>query len=114
MTIDIGELKTRVTFYEYVPNEGPEPGESERRIIYRCWAKVNEVWMKDLEQAKSNGTAEDLTVTIRDPQRDYTPINKHYVSVDARGYQGKRYNIKHVRPDLQNNQFITIIAGVVK
>lgn len=113
MTVDIGALRTRVAFYEYAPNEGPEPGEGEKRVLYSCWAKVNEVRMKDLEQAKSNGTVEDLTVMIRDPQQDYTPTNKHYMSVDTREYNGKRYNIKHIRPDLQNKQFITVIAGVV-
>ena len=68
--------------------------------------------MKDLEQAKTNGTEEDITITIRDPLDDYIPTNKHYVSVDARGYRDKHFNIKNAFPDPQNNAFIKVVAGV--
>lgn len=107
-----GELRTPVIFYEFVPKKGPEPGEDEKRVLFNSWAKVDEVWLKDLETAKSNGTLSDVTVTIRDPQTDYIPSNKHYLSIDAIQYKNKRYNIKHVQPDLQNHRFITIIAGL--
>lgn len=110
--VGTGELRTPVTFFEYAPNNGPEPGEVETRELYKAWAKVDSVWLKDLETAKANGTLSDLTITIRDPQGDYYPTNKHYLSVDAREYQGKRYNIKSVQPDLQNRDFLTIVAEV--
>ncbi len=107
-----GDLRVPVTFYEYAPNEGPEPGEKVKRVLYECFAKVENVWMKDLEQAKSNGTVEDITITIRDPLDDYIPTNKHYLSVDARGYRDKHFNIKTDFPDPQNNAFIKVVAGV--
>ncbi|MFB4471822.1 head-tail adaptor protein [Oceanobacillus caeni] len=107
-----GELNTPITFYEYIPKQGPEPGEDEKRVLFNSWAKVDEVWLKDLETAKSNGTLSDVTITIRDPQSDYIPSNKHYLSIDAIQYKDKRYNIKHVQPDLQNHSFITIVAGL--
>ncbi|MGM9925600.1 MAG: head-tail adaptor protein [Bacillus sp. (in: firmicutes)] len=107
-----GDLRTPVTFYEFAANEGPEPGESEKSVLYEAWAKIDEVWLKDLELAKSNGTLSDLTITIRDPQTDYIPDSKHYLSINAPEYQGNRYNIKHVRPDLQDKKFITIVAGL--
>lgn len=110
--VKTGDLRVPVIFYEYAPNEGPEPGEKVKRILYKCFAKVDNVWMKDLEQAKSNGTIEDITLTIRDPLEDYIPTNKHYLSVDARGYRDKHFNIKTDFPDPQNNAFIKIVAGV--
>ncbi|WP_409297750.1 head-tail adaptor protein [Peribacillus sp. SCS-26] len=106
-----GDLRTPVTFYEYAANDGPEPGESESRTLHKAWAKVDSVWMKDMEQAKSNGTLSDVTIIIRDPQADYIPGNGHYLSIDDPQYQDKRYNIKHVQPDF-NRQFITIVAGL--
>ncbi|MGM8215173.1 phage head-tail adapter protein [Bacillaceae bacterium W0354] len=105
-----GELRTPITFYEFAPIEGPEPGEQEKRILYECMAKIDEVWLKDLELAKSNGTLSDVTITIRDPMIDYIPSNKHYISINTPEYQNKRYNIKHVQPDLQNKKFINIIG----
>lgn len=111
--VKTGDLRTPITFYEYAPNPGPEPGESEKNILYEAWAKIDSVWLKDMETAKANGTLSDITITIRDPHASFTPDNKHYISVDADGYRDKRYNVKHVQPDLQNKDFITVVAGLV-
>ncbi|MEK5524139.1 phage head completion protein [Heyndrickxia sp. FSL W8-0423] len=108
--VNSGDLRTPVTFYEFAPNEGPEPGEVEKKVLYEAWAKIDSVWMKDLETAKANGTLTDLTITIRDPQMDYIPTNKHYLSIDHPLYKNHRYNVKGVQPDLQNKDFIRIIA----
>ncbi|MGD6778834.1 phage head-tail adapter protein [Sutcliffiella horikoshii] len=108
-----GDLRTPVTFYEPKPNEGPEPGEHMELILYEALASIDTVWMKDIEVAKANGTLSDITLTIRDPKSTYVPTNKHYVSIDADGYREKSYNVKHVQPDLQNRQFIKVVASVV-
>ncbi|WP_339201702.1 phage head-tail adapter protein [Peribacillus sp. FSL P2-0133] len=112
--VNSGDLRTPITFYEYAPNKGPEPGESEREVLHQAMAKVDHVWLKDIEMAKSNGTLSDITITIRDPLEDYIPSNKHVLSIDDTRYQDKRYNIKHVQPDLQNKNFIKIVAGLTE
>ncbi|MCM2675582.1 phage head closure protein [Alkalicoccobacillus plakortidis] len=109
-----GDLRTPVIFFEYQPNQGPLPGESVKRTLFNCWAKVDQVWLKDLEQAKANNTLSDITITIRDPQFEYKPSNLHYLEVDALDYQGYHYNIKKVQPNLQDRRFIDIVAGLVK
>jgi hypothetical protein len=112
--VNSGDLRTPITFYEYVADDGPEPGESEKNILFKAWAKVDHIWLKDLEIAKVNGTLSDITITVRDPQADYIPNNKHYLSIDAPEYMDKRYNIKHVQPYLQNKEFIKIVAGLTE
>lgn len=105
-----GELRTPVIFFEYEPNDGPIPGEEEKRTLYKTWAKVDEMWLKDKEIAHQNGTMTDLTLIIRDPMTDYIPTDEHYVSVDDLHYKGKKYHIKHVQPDVQDRAFINVIA----
>lgn len=112
--VNTGDLCTPIMFYEYAANEGPEPGESEKNVLYQTWAAIDNVWLKDLEIAKANGTLADITIKIRDPQADYIPNNKHYLSIDAPEYHDKRFNVKHVQPDLQNRKFITIVAGLTE
>ena len=107
-----GDLRTPVTFFEYAPNEGPLPDQTEKRTLYNTWTKVDSVWLKDLELAKSNGTLSDVTLTIRDPGVDYRPTNKHYLEIDAPDYRGLLYNIKSVQPNLQDHRFINIVAGL--
>ncbi|WP_407270600.1 phage head-tail adapter protein [Radiobacillus sp. PE A8.2] len=108
-----GELRTPITFYEYAPNQGPEPGETEKQTLHECMGKITEVWMKDVELAKSNGTLSDITITIRDPLDDYFATDKHYISINHPQYRNNRYNVKHVQPDPQNNRLINIIAKLV-
>jgi len=106
-----GELRTPVTFYEYRPKkDSPYPDEYEYRELYSCWAKVDRVWLKDLETAKANNTVSDVTLTIRDPLGDYSPSNKHFLEIDALEYKDFVYNITSSQPDLQYRDFITIVA----
>ncbi|WP_317957671.1 phage head completion protein [Oceanobacillus kimchii] len=112
--IHSGQLRTPVTFYEYAPKPGPEPGEQEERVLFECMAKVDKVWLKDLERAKTNGTVSDVTITIRDPHADYIPNDKHYVSIDHPYYKDMKYNVKDVLPDLQQKDFINIVGRFEK
>lgn len=109
-----GELRTPIRFYEAKPNKGPLPGEFIEKTLYRCMCKVDRVWLKDLELAKSNGTLSDITITIRDPQDDYRPTNRHYLEIEDRDYEGLVYNIVTAQPNLQDRRFIDIVAGVEK
>lgn len=104
-----GDLRTPITFFEYMPNEGPEPGEKEKRVLYTAWAKIDQVWLKDLEQAKANKTLSDVTITIRNPLGTYIPTNHHYISIQARGFEPYRYNVEHVQYD-SKGQFMTIVG----
>lgn len=108
-----GELRTPIVFYEYAPNQGPEPGEKEKSTLHECMGKIDEVWLKDVERAKSNGTLSDITITMRDPLQDYIPTDTHYISIDHPQYKDNRYNVKHVQPDPQNNKFINVIGELV-
>ncbi len=107
-----GELRTPVTFYEFEEKEGPIPGQQEKEMLFKCLAKVDEMWLKDLEIAKQNGTISDVTIIIRDPIGSYVPTNKHFLSIDDPIYKDIRYNIKHVQPDVQDRNFINIFAKV--
>ncbi len=66
-------LNTRVHFYKYTENNGPEAGEKEEKLLYSCGASIDGVWLRELEQAISNGTQNDIKLYIRDPQGDYLP-----------------------------------------
>lgn len=105
-----GDLRIPVTFYEYEEKDGPIPGQKEKKVLFDCLAKIDGVWLKDLERAKQNGTLSEVTIIIRDPIGSYVPTNKHFLSVDEGIYQNKRYNIKHVQPDVKDPNFINIVG----
>lgn len=109
-----GELRTPVEFYEYIPNEGPEPGEEKKKILFSCTCLAYSPSMKDMEILSAKGTKEGLTIKIRDPHEDYIPTNKHKVFIDDyRIDPQKIWEIKNVSPDFEDNRFIKIVLGVV-
>lgn len=109
--VDSGDLRTPVTFYEYRPKkDSPYPDEYEYSILYECMAKVDRVWLKDLERAKTNNTISDVTLTIRETHGDYIPTDKHFLKIHTREYESLVYNIYSAQPDLQNRDFIIIVA----
>ena len=111
--VNAGELDTLVEFYEYRPKkDSPYPNQYEYKKLYECMAKVDKVWLKDLEQAKANGTLSDATLTIRDPFGTYHPTNKHFFKIDAVEYKNYVYNVHEAFPDLQKRDFYTVVGKV--
>ncbi|MGE6370643.1 phage head completion protein [Planococcus kocurii] len=110
--VNSGDLRTPVTFYKLEPNDGPEAGEEVTVELYSCYAEVTAVWRKDLEQAKANGTLEDVTLKIRNPYESYQADNKDSLRIGHPQYAGKEYSIKSVQPDPQDSGFVIIVAGL--
>ncbi|WP_271396882.1 head-tail adaptor protein [Salinicoccus roseus] len=106
------KLKSRVTFFK--PGGGGfMPGEESNVEYYTCYAHVDNVWLKDIEIAKTNNTLNDVTVTIRDTQGQYIIENNMTFKILDAYHQDKEYRIKSVQPDYQDHKFVTIIGEVV-
>lgn len=108
---DSGSLRTPATFYEFTPDNGPEPGQNKKNTLHECFAEIYNPSMKDMEIMKATGTKEAITLRIRDAGKEYVPTNKHFFEVSDYRYTGKVFNIISVAPDIQNNKFIKVIGG---
>lgn len=107
-----GDLNTPVTFFEFKPSDGPEPGDEEKNTLYNCTALVYDPSIKDRDLLNGIGTKEAVTIKIRDPFTDYLPSNKHKAQLDDYRYKDKIWEIVDVAPDMENNDFVKIILGV--
>ncbi len=103
------DFRVPVIFYEYKENEGPKPGQQKKKKLFDCLAKIDGIWLKDMERAKQNGTLSEVTISIRDPIGSYVPTNKHFVEIEDYLYP-EPYNIKHVQPDVQDRSVINIVG----
>ena len=110
--ITAGALNTPVSFFEFKPSDGPEPGEEEKKELYNCTCLVYNPSSKDRDILQSKGTKEAVTIKIRDPYTDYLPSNKHKVILDDFRYKDKVWDIVDHAPDIENNDFVKIILGV--
>ncbi|TFI67526.1 phage head-tail adapter protein [Carnobacterium divergens] len=107
-----GDLNTPVTFFEFKPSNGPEPGDEKKETLYDCTALVYDPSIKDRDLLNGIGTKEAVTIKIRDPFTDYLPSNKHKAQLDDYRYKDKIWEIVDVAPDMENNDFVKIILGV--
>lgn len=117
-----GELRIPVTFYQYEPDDSPFPSESELKPVYTCFAEAYNASMKDIEVLKGVNAKRSVTIKIRDSKGEYFPSTEHYAALQDYRYSSTmngitkpiRFNIVDVRPDLKNNDFITILLAVIE
>lgn len=113
------DLNTRIQFFEYAPVTGPEPGETEKRKLWECWAEVYEPSIKDHESLSTERVLYAVTVRFRNPFTEYKPDNKHYLAVLSESYKDRlgeyiRFNIKKIQPDSKDKAFIKVVAEAVE
>lgn len=92
--------------------------ETEYEKYHSCAAHVSNVWLKDIEIAKTNNTLSDVTVTIRDPLSEKRITNEMYFVVEGSRYRDEngdavKFDIKSVQPDYEDSRFMIIIGEVV-
>jgi hypothetical protein len=107
-----GDLNTPVTFFEVMPNKGPEPGEQESKKLFNCTCLVYSPSSKDRDILSGKGKKKAVTIKIRDPFADYLPDNGHKVVLDDYRYKDDVWDIVDFAPDIENNDFLKIILGV--
>lgn len=110
--IQSSNLNIPITFYEFVPNSGPEPGEQKKRVLFECFANIYNPSSKDIQMVGSKDVLDSITIKIRDTAGEYLPSTKHGVEIDDLMYAEKTFGIIFVGPDLENHNFIKIIAQV--
>ena len=112
---NVADLNTRIQFFEYAPNEGPEPGEVEKNKLWECWAEVYEPSMKDIESLSTTNVLYSVTVRFRDTRGEFKPSNKHYLAVLDPAYideKGEfiRFNIRKIQPDVKDKRFVKVVG----
>lgn len=107
------QLKVPVEFYQFIPKTGFEPGKKEEKILHSCLADIYSTTMKELEKIASLGKGEkrNVSLRIRDSLGEYDPKITHGVRIYDRRMVNTTWKIISVEPDLENNDFIKIIAS---
>lgn len=106
-------LNTPVTFFEYAPKTGPEPGEDEKRVLFECFANAYAPSSKDVQILDSKGTevTKSVTIRIRDTAGEYVPTNKQYFELNDPYFSTERYQIQTVSPDPEDRNYIKVIGS---
>lgn len=106
-----GDLRTPVRFYEFIPNEGPEPGDEPKKVVFKTMCEAYNPSMKDLELLNSSNTKQALTILMRDPLKQFQPNNKSVVEVLDFSYAGLFWDVSNISHDPNNHKFIKVILS---
>ncbi|GAX47311.1 hypothetical protein RsY01_910 [Lactococcus reticulitermitis] len=106
-----GTLRTPVTFYACGVANGLDARENVMSVKYEAFAECYAPSSKDIEILKNSSVSpkRSLTIKIREPMADYRPGNKHRVKVRDARFADIFWDIADIRPDLTQNEFITIL-----
>lgn len=117
-----GDLRTPVSFYKYKPSNGPDPGEEESEKLFECFCEVYAASSKDIEilstgsekgQLKFINTKNAITIRIRDSFGDFYPSTEDYAELADYRFKNIRFTIIDIRPDMVEQDFITILLAVI-
>lgn len=106
-----GNLRTSVKFYKSGVDGSLHGRDKPLELLFSSLGEVYNPSMKDLEIMRSHGVKQGLTIRIRDPLKSYQPSNKHFVKIDDERYSDINWNIKDIRPDFYNRDFIVILVS---
>lgn len=94
---NFNKLKIRIGFINTLSRVGGKPGkEYSEDTLFNCWASIENVWLKDIQQAKANNTETDLTITIRDPLNTFEIKNSCSKILNGR-FKDKIYDISLIQ-----------------
>lgn len=112
-TVGNFNLNTPVTFFEYAPKTGPDPGEDEKRVLFECFANAYAPSSKDVQILDSKGTdvTKSVTIRIRDTAGEYVPTNKQYFELNDPYFSTERYQIQTVSTDPEDRNYIKVIGS---
>lgn len=107
------QLKIPMEFYKYRPKSGFEPGKKEEEILHKCLGHIYSTSVKELEKiaALGKGQKRNVSIRIRDSYGAYDPELTHGVRIFDRRLINVRWSIISIEPDLEDNDFIKIIAS---
>ena len=111
---NFNKLKTRIGFINTLSRVGGKPGKTyQENVLYSCWASIENVWLKDLQHAKTTNSESDLTITIRDPLKTFEVKKQHAIKILNGQYKDKIFDISLVQRDYQDSHYVILICKQV-
>ena len=97
MKVNVGDLKIPITFFEENDADTPEPNAVGKKEAFSALCFPYAPSVKDHQVLNANGIKQGVTIVISDYR-----------------YLGIEWNVIEVRPDFENNSFVTVVLGAMQ
>lgn len=109
--LDRGVLRVPVVFFSAKTDDTLDGRDVAFEEIYKTMANVYNPSLKDVEISRGLAVKARATIQIRDPLGTFQPQNEHFVTVKARRFGSHKWQILDIRPDFQEQGYITLLLG---
>ncbi len=109
-----GDFRIPVTFYGASEIDSPEPNATGQAELFSGLCFPYAPSSKDYTALSSAGIKRGVTIVIPDTRGEFVPDNSMTAVVDDYRYRGVEWNVIEVRPDFDNDRYITVVMGVVQ
>lgn len=110
--MNFNKLNHRVHFFGKHEADAFMPSTQSSQVeLFSCYASVDNVFLKDIELAKSNNSLNDVTVIIRDTQGEFIPDNEMRFKIEGKNFGLKEYEVKSVQPFFKDGRYIAVIGS---
>lgn len=109
-----GDFRIPVTFFSASEIDSPEPSATGQTEVYSALCFAYSPSAKDYTVLNSAGVKQGVTIVMPDTRGQFIPDVSMTVVISDHRYQGIEWNVLEVRPDFDNDRFVTIVLGAVQ
>lgn len=114
MKVNFGDLRIPVTFFEENAIDTPEPNAQSQKEAFSALCFPYAPSTKDHEVLNANGIKQGVTIVMPDTRGQFIPTTAMTAVISDYRYQGIEWNVVEVRPDFENDRFVTVVLGAMQ
>ncbi|WP_244138522.1 hypothetical protein [Ligilactobacillus agilis] len=109
-----GDFRIPVTFYGPSNEDSPEPNSTGQEEVYSALCFAYAPSSKDYTILNDSGIKQGVTLIMPDTRGEFIPNSTMTAIISDYRYRNIEWNIIEVRPDFDENRFVTIVLGVIQ
>lgn len=114
MKVNVGDLKIPITFFEENDADTPEPNVVGKKEAFSALCFPYSPSVKDHQILNANGIKQGVTIVMPDTRGQFIPTIAMTAVISDYRYLGIEWNVIEVRPDFENNSFVTVVLGAMQ
>lgn len=114
MKVNFGDLRIPITFFEENDIDTPEPNAQGQKEAFSALCFPYAPSIKDHEVLNANSIKQGVTIVMPDTRGQFIPTTAMTAVISDYRYQGIEWNVVEVRPDFENDRFVTVVLGAMQ
>lgn len=111
---NFGDFRIPVTFFGPSDLDSPEPNITGTTEVFSALCFAYAPSAKDYTLLNSAGIKNGVTIVMPDTRGEFIPDVSMTAIINDYRYRNVEWNVIEVRPDFDNDRFITVVMGAIQ